>query len=100
MRVFRAAAVIALLAGPAYAQDPYAITPRYGDINKPDKTPQEIEADRAAERAYKHSLGNIPDKGPLDPWGNVRVDPPKTAPKTAVKSSAAKPQTKTGGTAN
>jgi hypothetical protein len=100
MRVFCAAATIALLAGPAYAQNPQAPMPRYGDINKADKTPQEIEADRAAEKAYKNSLGNIPDKGASDPWGNVRTDPPKPSPKAAVKSSAAKPQTKTGGTAN
>jgi hypothetical protein len=101
MKVFRAAVVIALLAGPSYAQDANGIMPRYGDINKPDKTPQEKEADRAAERAYKNSLGNIPDKGgSSDPWGTVRVEPPKPAPKAAVKSSAVKPQTKTGATAN
>jgi hypothetical protein len=100
MKVFRAAAMIALLAGPAYAQDSNGIMPRYGDINKPDKAPREIEADRAAQKAYNNSLGNIPDKGASDPWGNVRADPPKSAPKAAVKSSAAKPQTKTGGTAN
>jgi hypothetical protein len=100
MRVFRAAAMIALLAGPAYAQEVEAPIPKYGETDKPDKTPQQKEADRAAEKAYKNSLGNIPDKGTTDPWGNVRVDPPKPAPKAAVKSSAAKPQTKTGGTAN
>jgi hypothetical protein len=100
MRVFRAAAIVALLAGPAYAQEPEAPVPRYGEINKADKTLHQIEADRAAEKAYKNSLGNIPDKGPSDPWGAVRADPPKPAPKAAVKSSAAKPQTKTGGTAN
>jgi hypothetical protein len=100
MRVFRAAAMLALLAGPAYAQQNEAPVPQYGDINKADKTPHQIEADKAAEQAYKNSLGNIPDKGPSDPWGAVRTDPPKAAPKAAVKSSAAKPQTKTGGTAN
>jgi hypothetical protein len=100
MRVLCAATVIALLAGPAYAQAPQAPIAKYGEINKPDKTPQEIEADRAADKAYKNSLGNIPDKGPSDPWGSVRVDPPKPAPKAAVKSSAVKPQTKSGSTAN
>jgi hypothetical protein len=100
MRVFRAAAMIALLAGPAYAQQTEAPMPQYGDINKSDKTPHQIEADRAAEQAYKNSLGNIPDKGASDPWGTVRADPPKPAPKAAVKSSATKPQSKTGGTAN
>jgi hypothetical protein len=71
MRVFHAAAVIAILAGPAYAQTQPA--PRYGEAPK-DKTPQQIEADQAAERAYKNSLSNIPDKGPSDPWGNMSSD--------------------------
>ena len=81
MRVFRAAAVIALLVGPAYAQS--QPVPRYGETAK-TKSPQEIEGEREAERAYQRSLGNIPDKGPTDPWGNVRSD---SAPKTAAKAA-------------
>jgi hypothetical protein len=92
MRVFRAAAVIALLAGPAYAQS--QSVPRYGDTAKP-KSPQEIEADKEAERAYQRSLGNIPDKGPSDPWGNVRSE---SAPKPVAKAAPAK-RTKTDSTA-
>ena len=92
MRVFRAAAVIALLAGPAYAQS--QSVPRYGDTAKP-KSPQEIEADKEAERAYHRSLGNIPDKGPSDPWGNVRSE---SAPKPVAKAAPAK-RTKTDSTA-
>jgi hypothetical protein len=82
-----------LLAGPAYAQS--QPVPRYGDIDS-KKSPQEIEAEREAERAYKRSLGNIPDQGPTDPWGNVRSD---SAPKAAAKAVPAK-RTKTGNTAN
>ena len=93
MRVFAAAAIIALLAGPAYAQN--KSIPKYGDVDK-DKTPQQIESEREAERAYKRSLGNIPDKTPTDPWGNVRSDSP---PKAAAKAAPAK-RTKTGNTAN
>ena len=93
MRVFAAAAVIALLAGPAYAQS--KSIPKYGETQK-DKTPQEIEAEREAERAYKRSLGNIPDQGPTDPWGNVRGD---SAPKPVAKAAPAK-RTKTGDTVN
>jgi hypothetical protein len=111
MRVLCAAAMIVLLAGPAYAQKQI---PRYGEEDK-DQTPSEIEADKAAERAYKKSLGNIPDQGASDPWGNVRSDTgPKPAPKANAKSDAksdakseaksaaraspAKPQAKTGST--
>jgi hypothetical protein len=93
MRVFAAAIVIALLAGPACAQS--QSVPRYGDTDK-KKSPQEIEAEREAERAYKRSLGNIPDQGPTDPWGNVRSD---SAPKAAAKVAPAK-RAKTGNTAN
>lgn len=90
MRVFLAATIIALLAGPACAQS--KSVPKYGETDK-DKTPQEIAAERAAEQAYKKSLGNIPDQGPTDPWGNVRSE---NAPKAAAPAK----HTKAGKTAN
>jgi hypothetical protein len=93
MRVLAAAAVIVLLAGPAYAQD--KSMPQYGETPK-DKSSQEIQAERDAEKAYKRSLGNIPDQGPTDPWGNIRSD---SAPKAAAKAAPSK-RTKTGDTAN
>jgi hypothetical protein len=98
MRILLAAAMIALLAGPAYAQDQKPI-PKYGETEK-DKTQQEKTADKDAEKAYERSLGNIPDKGPTDPWGNVRSDStPKPAAKTAAKAAPAK-RAKTGSAAN
>ena len=81
MRVFAAATVIALVVGPAYAQ---GAVPKYGETDK-TKTPQQIEADREAERAYKRSLGNIPDQAAPDPWGNVRSE---NAPKATAKAPA------------
>jgi hypothetical protein len=93
MKIFAAAAMIALLAGPAYAQN--KPIPKYGETDK-EKSPQEIEAEREAERAYKRSLGNIPDQGPTDPWGNLRSD---GAPKPVAKAAPVK-RTKTGNTAN
>ena len=115
MRIFSAAAVIAFLAaflaGPACAQEDHVL--RYHE-KEPDKTRQQLEADKAAERAYQRSLGNITDKGPVDPWGNERsLNEPKaesrsapkatkTATKTVTKAAAkpapAKPETKTGDT--
>jgi hypothetical protein len=94
MRVFLAAAMIALLAAPANAQT--KPIPNYGEADK-DKTPTEKEAAREAERAYQRSLGNIPDRGPTDPWGNVRGG--DSAPKAAVKAAPVK-RTRTGDTAN
>jgi hypothetical protein len=89
MRVFRIAAVFAVLAGPAYAQMP-AINMLAPDVYK---TPEEKEAEAARDKAYKETLKKIPDaKAPSDPWGNVRaVDAPKTA-------APAKPKTRTGST--
>jgi len=93
MRVFRLAAVIALLTGPAYAQ---MQTPNVNLIPElASKTPEEKEQEAAQQKAYKESLKKIPDaKAPSDPWGNVRGT---EAPKT---SAPAKPRTKTGSTAN
>src|SRR2546421_4947835 len=84
MRIFAAAAIIAFLAEPAYAQS--QSIPKYGDTDK-EKTPQQIEGERQAEKAYKRSLGNIPDQGPTDPWGNVRSE---SAPKAAAKAAPSK----------
>ncbi len=85
MKVFRSAAIIAvMMAGPAYAQGakPPAQTP------EPPKSPQEIANDKAADSAYKRSLGNIPDKPPADPWGIARdTDAPKAATKVQTKRS-------------
>jgi hypothetical protein len=98
MRVVCAAAMIAMLAGPVYAQSQgKGQTP--GPPPPPPKSQQEIDAERAAERAYKNSLGNIPDQPPADPWGNARsMDAPKTA--AAKIPAAKKPPARPGGTAN
>jgi hypothetical protein len=93
MRVFRLAAVIALLTGPAYAQ---MSTPNINLIPElASKTPEEKEQEAVQQKAYKESLRKIPDaKASSDPWGTVRsVDAPKT-------SVPGKPRTKTGSTAN
>jgi hypothetical protein len=89
MRVLLAGAMIALLAGPACAQS--KSIPKYGETDK-DKSAVEKAADKEAEQAYQRSLGNIPDQGPVDPWGNVRSE---SAPKPVAKASSAK-RTKTG----
>jgi hypothetical protein len=92
MKVLGAAAIILLLAGPVYAQ---GAVPRYGEKDK-EKTPNEIQQERDAQRAYQRSLGSVPDKGPVDPWGNARsVETPKGDAKSAAKT-APKAKTKTG----
>jgi hypothetical protein len=88
------AAVLAVLAGPAYAQMP--------NINllqdTPSKTDEEKAVDAERERAYKETLKKMPDaKASNDPWGGIRSDPPKPA---APKASAATKKAKTGSTPN
>ena len=90
IRNLGAAAAIALLVAPAYAQ-----TPNINLIPElQSKTPEEKEAEAVRDKAYRESLRKIPDaKVSSDPWGNVRSgDAPKT-------SAPAKPK-KTGSTAN
>jgi len=92
MRILGAAAVIALLTGPAYAQ----MMPNVNLIPEvASKTPEEREQEATQQKAYRESLKKIPDaKVSSDPWGNIRsVDSPKT-------SAPAKPRTKTGSTIN
>jgi hypothetical protein len=96
MRVFPIAAVVMLLASPAFAQIP----PVNLLQDKPGKTQEEKDAEAARDKAYQDTLKKIPDaKAPADPWGNVRsTDTPKAPAKAAAAS--AKPKTKTGSTAN
>ena len=90
MRIVLAAAVLALLAGPAFAQNDDHV-PRYGEEDK-EKTPEQKRGEKAAQDAYQRSLSNIPNKGPTDPWGAVRsTDTPKPTATTAKPK-----KTKTG----
>jgi len=86
MRLVTVVAVMALLAGPAFAQAPIQ---RAGEPDK-EKTQADIAAEKETERAYKRSLGNIPEQKSVDPWGTVRSD--NAAPKAAAKTAPAKPK--------
>ena len=104
MRVVAATVILALLCGPAFAQAPPPV-PQYGQEDK-EKTATEKAADREAEKAYRRSLGNIPEQKANDPWGNVRGDKPadKSADKPAApkkaKTGTSATQTGTGTTKN
>ena len=90
VRAFIAAAIIAALTGPGWAQQ--AAVPRYGEVDK-EKSFNEKERDKETDRAYQRSLGNVPTKGPVDPWGNARS---AEAPKPPAKAAAVKQKAKTG----
>ena len=89
MKIAGVVAVMALLAGPVWAQtEPIQ---KYGDPDK-EKSRSDIEGEKAAERAYKRSLGNIPEQQKSsDPWGSVRSE---STPPKAAKASPAKPKAK------
>jgi hypothetical protein len=87
--ILGAVVVMASLAGPAWAQ---SAVPRYGETDK-DKTPSEIAAEKEAERAYRRSLGNIPEQQKsTDPWGTMRSG--DSAPPKAAKAPPARPKAK------
>jgi hypothetical protein len=85
VKVFRTAAVIALLTGPAYAQAPELI------YKFDSKTPQQKTDDELKEKFSKEAPKKIPEadaKTSVDPWGNVRSgDAAKTA---TAKTSGSK----------
>ena len=89
-RILGAVSVTALLAGPASAQSQQPMQ-KYGEPDK-EKSATEKAAERDAERAYKRSLGNIPEQKSTDPWGTVRSD--SAPPKAAAKAPPAKPKAK------
>jgi hypothetical protein len=98
MRIICAAAMILLLAMPAFAQSSQSKSQTPGPPPPPPKSRQEIDAERKAEQDYKKSLGNIPDQPPADPWGNARsANPPQT---TAKSPAGKKLPAKSGSTAN
>jgi hypothetical protein len=108
MKLLRVAAVMALMIGPAYAQ---MQTPSINLLaDGPSKTPDEIEADQAREKAYKDTLKKIPDaKVSNDPWGGVRNSDasknsadksPAAKTPTSKTAAAAKAKLKTGSNAN
>jgi hypothetical protein len=82
MKIVGVVAVMVLLAGPALAQS----IQKYGDPDK-ERTPADVAGDKETERAYRRSLGNIPEQKSTDPWGTMRGD---GAPKAAAKASDAK----------
>ena len=88
-RILGGAAVAVLLGGSALAQQKGPA--KYGEEDKP-KTAAEIAAEKEAERAYRRSLGNIPEQQKsTDPWGTMRGDsaPPKAAAPAKPKAKAA-----------
>jgi hypothetical protein len=77
-KLIQAAAMIVLLPGVASAQSILNSWPP----DKPAVTEEERERQRLIEKNYKSTIDKIPEKKPVDPWGNIRPNP---APSSATK---------------
>ncbi|MFT4274746.1 MAG: hypothetical protein QM576_00190 [Rhodopseudomonas sp.] len=72
MKILYGVAVLALLAGPAFAQGEGPHVNLVPEIQH--KTPEERAQDAIRQKAYQESLRKIPDaQAPNDPWGSVRA---------------------------
>jgi len=77
-KLIQACVIIALLTGPAFAQNSSLSVPV--NPGKPPPTQEEIEKQKAADRAYNAAIQKIPDKkSSVDPWGNVRPSSPSAS---------------------
>jgi hypothetical protein len=84
-RLLPAAAMLALLTATAAAQFPMPKVSLQPEERK--LTPDELERQKAIDKAYRATTSKIPEKKADDPWGNVRA-----APDTASKSASKKKQ--------
>ena len=74
--LIQAAAILALVTGPAAAQ--MALSPFKEQEKK--LTPDELKAKQERERDYKAAMDKIPEKKvTVDPWGDIRPAPQATA---------------------
>jgi len=79
-KLIQAAAILALVTGPAAAQ--MALSPFKSQERK--LTPDELKAKQDRERDYKAAMDKIPDKKTtVDPWGDIR---PAPAPQATAKN--------------
>ncbi len=77
-KLIHACVIVSLLTGPAFAQNSGLSVPV--NPGKPPPTPEEIEKQKAADRAYNAAMQKIPDKkSSVDPWGNVRPSSPSAS---------------------
>ena len=79
-KLIQAGLLSVALTGTAFAQMP---APSFSlQHDKPAPTKEELERQKANDKAYKAAVDKIPEKKTHDPWGNIRA----TAPTTAAKS--------------
>ena len=91
LRIAGAAALTAALAGSAAAQFPM---PSVNLEQEKTRTPQQIEQDKAIDRAYESATKKIPNQQSTsnDPWAGVRSTPTPPPEKKKLQSSTSKKQ--------
>ena len=99
MKVLGIAAVIALLAAPAYAQ---TLIQSFDERTPQQKADEELKEKFAKERERTKVVPEAAAKTSADPWGNVRSGEAAKTKTSASKTSTSKaansvkPRTKTG----
>ena len=82
-KLIQAAAILALVTGPAAAQ--VALSPFKSQERK--LTPDELKEKQQREKDYKAAMDKIPDKKVvIDPWGDIRPAPQATAKQSTAKN--------------
>ena len=74
-----ATSVVLLMTGAVSAQMPKPGVTLKDD--KPSRTKQQKEYDKAIDQAYQSKLKEIPEQKKSDPWGDIRSTPPAAATK-------------------
>ncbi len=84
-KLIGAALLSGALTGIASAQLPM---PSINLEQEKHRSPEQIEHDKAIDKAYKSATQKIPDKAVSDdPWATVRPAPPAAVPKKKSESS-------------
>lgn len=87
MRTLAAIFLLAMIAGPAWAQQDHV--QRYRE--EIEKSPADVANEARQQRAYQRALSGVPDQKPTDPWGIARSNDGQAAPKgNAAKTPAPK----------
>ena len=76
-KTIHATIIVLLTTGVVSAQMP----PVHLNNDKPSRTKEQKESDKAIDSEYQSTLKKIPDAGKKDPWAFVRPDPSAAAKK-------------------
>jgi hypothetical protein len=76
-KAIAASFIVLLMTGTVSAQMPKPGVTLKND--KPSRTKEQKEYDKAVDRAYRSTLKDIPEQKKPDPWGDIRSTAPAAA---------------------